>query len=88
MKSVFCTEGKFNPLLLEAFALIKNRINSLTDVESLNIDPNSKKIYSNLNNEELFIINEFFQAKGFRKIHLEVAQLGKSISTPGGDGRA
>ncbi|WP_269616851.1 phycocyanobilin:ferredoxin oxidoreductase [Prochlorococcus marinus] len=68
-----------NPLLLEAFELIKNRINSLTDVKPLYIDPKSSKIYSNLNEEELFIINEFFQAKGFRKIHLEVAKLGKSL---------
>jgi len=68
-----------NPLLLEAFELIKNRINSLTDVEPLYIDPKLSKIYSNLNKEELFIINEFYQAKGFRKIHLEVAKLGKSL---------
>jgi phycocyanobilin:ferredoxin oxidoreductase len=68
-----------NPLLLEAFELIKNRINSLTDVEPLNIDPKSSKICSNLNKEELFIINEFYKAKGFRKIHLEVAKLGNSL---------
>ena len=79
MKTVFCNQSKFNPLLLEAFKLIKNRINSLTDVEPLNLDPNSIKIYSNLNKQELFINNEFYQAKGFRKIHLEVAKLGKSL---------
>ena len=79
MESVFCTQGKLNPLLLEAFELIKNRINSLADVEPQYIDPKLSKIYSNLNKEELFIINQFYQAKGFRKIHLEVAQLGKSL---------
>ena len=79
MESGFCTQSKLNPLLLEAFELIKDRINSLTDVKPLNIDPKSSKIYSNLNEEELFIINEFFQAKGFRKIHLEIAKLGKSL---------
>ncbi len=79
MESVFCIQSKLNPLLLEAFELIQNRINSLTDVESLCIEPNLSKIYSNLNKEELFIINEFYQAKGFRKIHLEVAMLGKSL---------
>ena len=65
--------------MLEAFKLIKNRINLLTDVEPLNIDRNSRKIYSNLNNEELLIINEFYRAKGFRKIHFEIAKLGKSL---------
>tara|TARA_Y100000766_G_scaffold132412_1_gene113922 strand:- start:638 stop:1363 length:726 start_codon:yes stop_codon:yes gene_type:complete len=79
LKSVFSTQYKFNPILLEAFKLIKNRINLLTDVEPLNIDRNSRKIYSNLNNEELFIINEFYRAKGFRKIHFEIAKLGKSL---------
>ena len=68
-----------NPILLEAFKLIKNRIDSLTDIEPLGIDPKSRKIYSNINNEELFIINEFYKAKGFRKIHFEVAKLGKSL---------
>ena len=79
MDSAFCTQSKLNPLLLEAFELVKNRINSLIDLKPLYIDPKSSKIYSNLNEEELFIINEFFQAKGFRKIHLEVAKLGKSL---------
>ena len=79
MKSIFCTQGKLNPLLLEVFELLKNRINSLTDVKPLNIDPQLSKIYSNRNKEELFIINEFYQATGFRKIHLEVAKLGKSL---------
>tara|TARA_Y100001968_G_scaffold70619_1_gene61774 strand:- start:1276 stop:2001 length:726 start_codon:yes stop_codon:yes gene_type:complete len=79
LESAFGTQSKLNPLLLEAFELIKNRINSLTDVEPLNIDPKLKSIYSNLNKEELFIFNEFYKAKGFRKIHLEVARLGKSL---------
>ncbi|WP_413679141.1 phycocyanobilin:ferredoxin oxidoreductase [Prochlorococcus sp. MIT 0916] len=65
--------------MLEAFELIKNRIISLTDVEPLYIEPKLSKIYSELSKEELFIINEFYQAKGFRKIHLEVAKLGKSL---------
>ena len=79
MKSVFFTQSKLHPLLVEAIKLIKNRINSLSDVKSLSFDPESSEIYSNLNKEELFIINEFYQAKGFRKIHLEVAKLGKSF---------
>ena len=65
--------------MLEAFRLIKNRMNSLTDVEPLIIDSKSKRIYSNINNDELFIVNEFYRAKGFRKIHFEVAKLGKSL---------
>ena len=54
-------------------------MNSLTDVEPLIIDSKSRRIYSNINNDELFIVNEFYRAKGFRKIHFEVAKLGKSL---------
>ena len=79
MESVFCTQNKLNPLLLEAFELINNKINSLIDVKPLEIDAKSSRIYSNINKEELFIFNDFYQARGFRKIHLEVARLGKSL---------
>ncbi len=79
MKSVFCDQSKLQPLLIEAIELIKNGINELSDVKSISVDPKSSEIYKNVNKEELFIINEFYQAKGFRKIHLEVAKLGNSF---------
>ena len=79
MKSVFCTQSKLNPLLIEAIELIKNRINALSDVKAQSFDPKSKEIYKEINNEELFIFNEFYEAKGFRKIHVEVAKLGSSF---------
>ena len=79
MKSVFCTQSKLHPNLLDAIELIIKRIHSLSGVKSLSFDPKSCEINKKLNNEELFIINEFYEAKGFRKIHLEVAKLGKSL---------
>ncbi len=79
MKSVFCTQNKLHPLLNEAVELIKIRINSLSEVKSLSLDPKLNQIYGCINNEDLFIINEFYQAKGFRKLHLEIAKLGKSL---------
>ena len=79
MKLGFCTQSKLHPLLLEAIEIIKNRIDALSDVKSLSFDPKTSEIYGELNKEELFIINEFYQAKGFRKIHLEVAKLGNSF---------
>ena len=79
MKSVFCTQSKLHPLLVEVVELIKHRINSLLDVKSLSFAPKIGEIHRKFNNEELFIFNEFYQAKGFRKIHLEVAMLGKSL---------
>ena len=65
--------------MIEAVEIIKKRINALSDVKSLSFDPKTSEIYREINNEELFIINEFFEAKGFRKIHLEVAKLGNSF---------
>tara|TARA_B100000700_G_scaffold294820_1_gene357148 strand:- start:671 stop:1396 length:726 start_codon:yes stop_codon:yes gene_type:complete len=79
LKSVFCTQNRLNPLLLEAIELIKNKIKALPDLKPLSFDPKSSEIYRKQNNEELFIINEFYHAKGFRKIHLEVAKFGKSF---------
>tara|TARA_Y100001968_G_C19345280_1_gene711714 strand:+ start:426 stop:1151 length:726 start_codon:yes stop_codon:yes gene_type:complete len=79
LKSVFSTQINLDPLLIEAFGLIKNRIESLSDVKSLSIDPQLSEIYSNVNKQELCINNEFYKAKGFRKIHVEVAKLGKSL---------
>ena len=79
MKSVSCTQNKLNPLLVEAIELIKNRIKALSDVKAQCFDPKSSEIYKKINNEELFIFNEFYEAKGFRKIHLEVAKLGNSF---------
>ena len=51
----------------------------MSDVKALSFDRKSSEIYKEINNEELFIFNEFYEAKGFRKIHLEVAKLGKSF---------
>tara|TARA_Y100001968_G_scaffold251765_1_gene237003 strand:+ start:987 stop:1682 length:696 start_codon:yes stop_codon:yes gene_type:complete len=68
-----------HPRIIEAIELIKNRINNLSDLKSLCFDPNLSERYRNLDKEESFINNEFYQAKGFRKIHLEVARLGKSF---------
>ncbi len=65
--------------MLETIELLKNRIDSLSDLKSLRFDQKSSKILSDLSKDELFIFNEFYQAKGFRKIHLEVAKLGKSL---------
>lgn len=65
--------------MLEVVGLVENKINSFDNVKALTLDPQLEKIYGSLNSEDLFIINEFYQAKGFRKLHLEVASLGNSM---------
>ena len=79
MKSVFRTQIKLHPFLIEVAKLIKKRVKTFSDVKSISLDSNLTEIKGSIIEEELFIVNEFYQAKGFRKIHLEVAKLGKSF---------
>ena len=79
MKSVLCIQNKLHPLLLEVVELIKNKINSLPDLQVIELEPDLDVAYGNLNQQDLLILNEFYKAKGFRRLHLEVARLGKSL---------
>ena len=47
----------------------------LEDLKSIKIDPNLTNIISNEIGREVYIENEFHKAKGFRKLHIEVACL-------------
>ena len=51
----------------------------LEDVESIKVDPNLTNIISNQVGKELYIENEFHKAKGFRKLHIEVAEFSKNL---------
>jgi len=51
----------------------------LTDVKPLELAPDLRNIYGKLGGDDLVIINELHQAKGFRKLHIETAALGSSL---------
>ena len=51
----------------------------LEDLKRLKVDPNLTNIISNKTGRELFIENEFHSAKGFRKLHIEVAEFSKNL---------
>ena len=51
----------------------------LEDLESIEVDPNLINIISNEIGRELFIENEFHKARGFRKLHIEVAEFSKNL---------
>ena len=51
----------------------------LENLESIKVDPNLTNIVSNKIGRELFIENEFHKAKGFRKLHIEVAEFSKNL---------
>ncbi len=46
---------------------------------ALELDPTLQNIYGDLGGDKVFIVNQFHKARGFRKIHLEMAQLGSSL---------
>ena len=51
----------------------------LEDLKSIKIDPKLTNIISKEIGRELYIENEFHKAKGFRKLHIEVAEFSKNL---------
>ncbi len=51
----------------------------LENLKSIKIDPNLTNIISNELGRELYIENEFHKAKGFRKLHIEVAEFSQNL---------
>ena len=51
----------------------------LEDLKSIKVDPYFTNIISNKKGKELYIENEFHKAKGFRKLHIEVAEFSKNL---------
>jgi len=74
------TKTKLNdPLILDLLQNIREHRSMLEDLESIKIDPNLTNIISNEKGRELYIENEFHKAKGFRKLHIEVAEFSKNL---------
>ena len=51
----------------------------LENLKSIKVDPNLTNIISNQIGRELYIENEFHKAKGFRKLHIEVAEFSNNL---------
>ena len=68
-----------DPLILALLQNIKAQRSKLYDLNSMEVDPKLSKIISNVEGKELYIENEFHKAKGFRKLHIEVAEFSKSL---------
>ena len=51
----------------------------LEDLKIIKIDPKLTNIISKEIGRELYIENEFHKAKGFRKLHIEVAEFSKNL---------
>ena len=69
-----------DPLILELIQNIRDHRSMLENLKSIKVDPNLTNIISNEIGRELHIENEFHTAKGFRKLHIEVAEFSKNLN--------
>ena len=78
--SKFLTKTKLiDPLILTLLQNIKDHRCKLKNLNCIEVDPKLSNIISNVEGKELYIENEFHIAKGFRKLHIEVAEFSKSL---------
>ena len=68
-----------DPLILNLLQNIRDHRSMLENLKNIKVDPNLTNIISNEKGRELFIENEFHKAKGFRKLHIEVAEFSKNL---------
>ncbi|WP_032526022.1 phycocyanobilin:ferredoxin oxidoreductase [Prochlorococcus marinus] len=68
-----------DPLILDLLKNIREHRSTLENLKCINFDPNLSNIISNEIGKELYIENEFHKAKGFRKLHIEVAEFSKNL---------
>jgi len=58
---------------------IRGHRSSLENLECIKVDPKLSNVISKEEGKELYIENEFHKAKGFRKLHIEVAEFSKRL---------
>ena len=68
-----------DPLILDLLQNIRGHRSNLENLKPINIDPKITNIISTEKGKELFIENEFHKAKGFRKLHIEVADFSRNL---------
>jgi len=68
-----------DPLILDLLKNIREHRSTLENLKSIKVDPDLSNIISNEIGRELYIENEFHKARGFRKLHIEVAEFSKNL---------
>ena len=68
-----------DPLILSLLQNIREHRSKLKNLNYIKIDPNLSNIVSIEKGKEFYIENEFHKAKGFRKLHIEVAEFSKRL---------
>ena len=68
-----------DPLILTLLQNIRGHRSNLKNLECIEVDPKLTNIISNKEGKEFYITNEFHKARGFRKLHIEVAEFSKRL---------
>ena len=68
-----------DPLILNLLQNIRGYRSKLKNLNCIDVDRNLSNINSNEEGKELYIQNEFHKAKGFRKLHIEVAEFSNRL---------
>ena len=68
-----------DPLILTLLQNIRRYRSNLKNLECIEVDPQLTNIVSDEEGKEFYITNEFHKAKGFRKLHIEVAEFSKRL---------
>ena len=67
------------PLILKLLQNIRGHRSKLKNLKCIKLNPKFTNIVSDEYEKELYIENEFHKAKGFRKLHIEVAEFSKRL---------
>ena len=80
MLSESLTKTKFtDPLILDLLQNIREYRSRLENLKIIKVDPDLSNIISNEIGKEVYRENEFHKAKGFRKLHVEIAEFSNSL---------
>ena len=75
----FISGQELHPLVLSLKELIKSRWDEFPNLQRSPLDPKHQLIEAKLEGEDLIINNQVLTCRGMRKLHLEVALLGKGL---------
>jgi len=77
--SSFISGNALHPLIDSTAELIRSSRDNLSLLSCYEFDPELKNIYKRVDSNDLFIVNELHKARGFRKLHLELARIGSNL---------
>ena len=79
MADSLTTTKLLDPYILSLVRNIGEKRSSLDNLEPININPDFLNIVSDNKECDFFIENQFHKAKGFRKLHIEIAEFSNSL---------